>query len=399
MGSTSELMDQVNNTKKQRWPFYDDDEIAAVNDVLLSGRVNQWGGQYVHRFQEFLASRVGVPHAIAVANGSLALELALRSFGIGPGDEVIVTSRSFIASASCVSIVGARPIFADVDWDSGNISAASIEPHISENTKAIIPVHLGGWPCDMPQIMALAERHDLIVIEDCAQAIGAEIDGNSVGSFGHASIFSFCQDKIISTGGEGGAVCFNSSDAWLKAWSYKDHGKDWQITHQTDNTPWFKYLHMSIGTNMRMTEMQAAIGIIQLGKLDNWLKIRHKNAMIWRDGLKGCHALRIPIPSADIKHAYYRFYVYMEPENLRNPDKLNELRFGLQKANVKVANVSCPELYREPAFASMAVSERPVAAELGRTNLAFLTHPTLDQIELKEKAKMAADILNFYVRK
>ena len=203
----------------ERWPFYADDEIEAVNAVLRSGRVNQWTGPEVFEFEQACAARFGGGRAIALANGSVALELALRAFGIGPGDEVVVSPRSFVASVSCVSLVGATPIFADVDPDSGNITAESVSRVLTDRTRAIIPVHLAGWPADVPGMMDLVRGRDIKVIEDCAQAHGAEIGGESVGSFGDAAAFSFCQDKIISTGGEGGLLTVKDESAWQWAWS------------------------------------------------------------------------------------------------------------------------------------------------------------------------------------
>ncbi|MDQ3482931.1 MAG: DegT/DnrJ/EryC1/StrS aminotransferase family protein, partial [Pseudomonadota bacterium] len=245
---------------EETWPYYSDDEVAAVVGVLRSGKVNQWTGPEVARLEEACTLRFGGGHGIALANGSLALELALRAFQIGPGDEVVVTPRTFMASASCVRLVGAIPVFAEVDRDSGNITAASIEAVLTPATKAIIPVHLAGWPCDMAPIMALAERQGLIVIEDCAQSHGAEIDGRPAGSFGHAAAFSFCQDKIISTGGEGGFASFKDEARWEWAWSYKDHGKNWRKVKSPPAAPGFRWLHDSIGTNWRLTGPQAAIG-------------------------------------------------------------------------------------------------------------------------------------------
>ena len=387
----------MNHSKKenmQSWPFYDDDEIEAVVDVLRSGRVNQWGGTCVHRFQELLAAWLGVPHAIAVANGTLALELALRAFNIGPGDEVIVSCRSFIASASCVAIVGAKQVFADVNRDSGNIDVTTIAPLITEKTKAIIPVHIGGWPCDMPGIMELAKEHNLYVIEDCAQAIGAEIDGKPVGSFGDASAFSFCQDKIISTGGEGGALCLHNPEAWLKAWSYKDHGKDWQFSHQTDNTPWFKWIHSSLGSNFRMTEMQAAIGIIQLGKLEGWLAHRRVLAKLWQEGLSKSDVLRVPIVPGNYENAYYRLYAYLDKDAAGDNTTRENILMAFKSEGIVAFSGTCPEIYNEMAYAGEAHTTQNIAHELASTSVAFPIHPLQNKKITSEKISLAVDILN-----
>ncbi|MFY9686113.1 MAG: DegT/DnrJ/EryC1/StrS family aminotransferase, partial [Pseudolabrys sp.] len=260
----------VRVTPPPPWPEYAPDEIAAVVETLRSGKVNQWTGTQIASFEQAFAKLHQMPFAIALANGSLALEAILRASRIGPGDEVIVTPRSFIASASCVDLVGAEPVFADIDIDSELITPATVGPLITDRTKAIIVVHLNGRPADMPGFMKLAKNHNILVFEDCAQAHGARIDGKLVGSFGHASAFSFCQDKIITTGGEGGMALFKDEAAWRSAWSYRDHGKDHDIMFKPTSSVAFRWAHTGFGSNWRLTEMQAAIGLRQLAKLPAW---------------------------------------------------------------------------------------------------------------------------------
>jgi dTDP-4-amino-4,6-dideoxygalactose transaminase len=381
---------------EEAWPFYAEDEIAAAVEVLRSGRVNQWTGDSVFAFQDACTARFGGGHGIALANGSLALELPLRAFGIGPGDEVVVSPRSFVASASCVRLVGATPVFADVDPDSGNITAATIEPVLTERTRAVIPVHLAGWPTDMPDIIRLVEGRGIRVIEDCAQSQGAEIDGRPAGSFGDAAAFSFCQDKIITTGGEGGFTSFRSEEEWRWAWSYKDHGKSWDKVSAPPERPGFRWLHDSVGTNWRLTGPQAAIGLVQLAKLDAWRALRTRNAMIWADALGGVAGLRVPMPADGIRHAFYKLYAYLDvadgAEALR--DAILE-RAG--QAGLKVFSGSCSEIYRERAFEDLPAPDLPVARLLGETSLAVEVHPTL-RPELLERraealAKIAKDVL------
>ena len=213
---------KVTNTT---WPRFDEEEIYAAEQVLRSGKVNYWTGEEGKIFEKEFAEYVGVKHGIAVANGTVALELALEALGIAEGDEVIVPSRTFIASASAVVMRGAVPKIADIDPVSQNISVKSIRDQISPRTKAIIVVHLGGWPCEMDEILAIARNHNLFVIEDCAQAHGASYKGKRVGSFGDIAAFSFCQDKIMTTAGEGGMVVTNNPTLWKRAWSFKDHGE------------------------------------------------------------------------------------------------------------------------------------------------------------------------------
>jgi dTDP-4-amino-4,6-dideoxygalactose transaminase len=364
------------------WPSYSDDEIAAVQRVLASGRVNYWTGSEGRAFEREYAAQTGVAHGIALANGTVALELALRVLGIGPGDEVIVTPRTFIASASSVVVCGAQPLFADIDRDSQNVTAETIAPLITDRTRALILVHLAGWPCDMDPILELAKRHDIRVIEDCAQAHGARYKGRPVGSMGDIAAFSFCQDKIITTGGEGGMLVTASDALGEAAWSYKDHGKSRSAmeTAPNDKDSAFSWVHESIGSNLRMTELQAAIGRIQLRKLSDWTRLRQRNARILAEHLSGIPALRIPRPGEDIHHACYKFYVFVDPQQLRSGWSRDRLLGAIRQQGIPCFGGSCSEVYLERAFANQPNSHEgrlPVARELGETSLMFPVHPTL----------------------
>jgi len=364
------------------WPMYADDEIAAVQQVLASGKVNYWTGTEGREFEREYAAYVGVDHGIALANGSVALELALRALHIGAGDEVIVTPRTFIASASSIVICGAAPVFADVDPDSQNITAETIAPHINSRTRAIILVHLAGWPCDMAPILELAKQRDLKIIEDCAQAHGATYDGRPVGSFGDVAAFSFCQDKIITTGGEGGMLVTRSRSLWEKAWSFKDHGKSHAAIFDrksASNGP-FNWVHESFGSNYRMTEMQAAIGRIQLRKLDDWITQRRANAQVLIERLSTIPALRIPTPEIRMHHAYYKFYAFVNTRQLRPGWGRDRILTAINRLDVPCFGGSCSEVYREVAFKHSPFRRDvrlPVAAELGDTSLMFPVHPTM----------------------
>ncbi|MEO7826854.1 MAG: DegT/DnrJ/EryC1/StrS family aminotransferase [Allosphingosinicella sp.] len=373
----------------EHWPYYAEDEIEAVAAVLRSGRVNQWTGGEVFAFQDSLARTFGGRHCIALANGSLALELPLRAFGIGPGDEVVVAPRTFVASATCVMLVGATPVFADIDPDSGNITAQSIEAVLTDRTKAVIPVHLGGWPCDMPAIMELAERRGLIVIEDCAQSHGAEIDGRPAGSFGHATALSFCQDKIISTGGEGGATLFKDEAAWDQAWSFKDHGKN-RARAMAPPGPEFRWVHDSVGTNWRLTGPQAAIGLKQLETLEEWHSARTRNAAIWADALVGAPGLRVPLPGPRFRHAYYRLSLYLQPGA---EDAREEILRRAREAGLRLSVGSCSEVYREHAFEGLPRPDLPNARAMTRSSLAVEVHPTLGPDRLQLRAEKLAELI------
>jgi len=363
------------------WPSFGADERLAVDAVLASGKVNYWTGEQGREFEREYSAALGVKRAIALMNGTVALELPLLLWGIGPGDEVIVTPRTFIASISCVILQGARPVFADIDRDSGNLTARTIEPVLSPRTKAIVPVHLGGWPCEMDDIMTMAKAGGIKVIEDCAQAHGAAYKGRPVGAIGDAGAFSFCQDKIITTGGEGGLLAVDDEDLWSRAWSFKDHGKSYDAVHRRQHPPGFRWLHESFGTNWRMTELQAAIGRIQLRTLPGWIEKRGANAELLHAGLGTIPGLRIPRPPLHSRHAYYRFYAYVETEKLRNGWNRDRVMAEVAERGVPCFSGSCSEAYLEKAFEQTSyrpLSRLPAARELGESSLALLVHPTLD---------------------
>lgn len=378
------------------WPVFDDETIDAVTAVLHSGRVNRWTGQENLLFEQEFAAFVGCRHAIALSNGTVALELALHALDIGAGDEVIVTSRTFIASASAIVLRGAIPIIADVDPVSQNITAATIEPLISPRTRAVIAVHLAGWPCEMAPIMALARRHNLKIIEDCAQAHGATCHDRPVGSLGDVAAFSFCQDKIITTGGEGGMLVTDDADVWQRAWSYKDHGKDYAATQRQGRGHEFRWLHESFGTNARMTEMQAAIGRVALRRLSNWVAIRRSHAEQLNKGLDGVDALRLTLPPPHVKHAYYKYYLFVRPERLKRERGRDWILSAVNAAGVPCFSGSCSEIYLEKAFvnAGFGPAHRlPVARELGATSLMLLVHPTLAAEHIEKTCSVVREVL------
>jgi dTDP-4-amino-4,6-dideoxygalactose transaminase len=374
------------NTTLSPWPAFGADEIAAVAEVLRSSKVNYWTGEEGRLFEAEFAAWTGTGYAVALANGTLALDVALRALGAGPGDEVVVTPRTFLASASCVVNCGATPVFADVDRNSGNLDPARILEVLTPRTKAIIPVHLGGFPSDMTAIMTLAAENRLAVIEDCAQAHGALSRGRPVGAIGTIGAWSFCQDKIITTGGEGGMVTTDDRELWSRMWSFKDHGKSWEAVYERSHPPGYRWLHESFGTNWRMLEVQAAIGRLQLRRMAEWTAARARNAgRITEVAARYPQALRVPqVPDGD-RHAYYRLYLYVRPEGLRDGWDRDRIITEMAALDVPVYSGSCSEVYLEKAFegTGWAPGERlPVARELGETSLAFLTHPTLTDADM-----------------
>lgn len=385
----------VRSTPFSSWPSFDQDEIEATAAVLRSGKVNYWTGQEGREFENEYAEATGRKHAIALANGTLALELALYVLDIGPGDEVITTSRTFIASASCAVMRGARPVVADVDPDSQNVTAETLERVITAKTKVIIAVHLAGWPCNMDAIMELAERHGIIVIEDCAQAHGATYKGRPIGSIGHMAAFSFCQDKILTTGGEGGMLVLDDEALWKKAWAFKDHGKSFDAVYNREHAPGFRWLHESFGTNWRLTEMQSAIGRLQLRKLPEWTAARRRNAAILTECFSRISALRVTEPAAEIGHAYYKYYVFVEPKQLNEGWTRDRLVEALNAEGIPCFTGSCSEIYLEKAFPTewRPAEPLPVARELGETSLMFLVHPTLTEADMLDTCRAMEKVM------
>lgn len=403
------------NTKFSPWPSFTQEEADAAHAVLLSNKVNYWTGTECREFEKEFAAWTGTSHAVALANGTVALDLALNGLGIGPGDEVVVTPRTFIASISCVVNAGATPVFADVCRDSGNLTAESIASVLSERTKAVICVHLAGWPCDMDPIMALAARHGFKVIEDCAQAHGARYKGRPVGGLGHVAAWSFCQDKIMTTGGEGGMVTTDDEALWSRMWSYKDHGKSHDAVYHRQHPPGFRWLHESFGTNWRMLEVQAAIGRIQLRRMGDWTAKRVANAAALREAMlpfageqgivrlptmrcdhsctAGCTA---SAATAGCVHAQYKFYAYVRPENLAPGWTRDRILEAINARGVPCYQGSCSEVYLEKAFEGTGWRpERPLptARLLGETSLMFLVHPTLQASEIAQTTAAVAAVL------
>lgn len=384
------------NTPFSPWPSFSEEEANAVRDVILSNKVNYWTGQECREFEKEFAAWAGTEYAIALANGTVALDVALQALGIGAGDEVVVTPRTFLASVSSIVNVGAVPVFAEVDRDSQNITAETIRAVLTPRTRAVICVHLAGWPCDMDPIIALAAEHDLKVIEDCAQAHGAQYKGRSVGSIGHVGAWSFCQDKIMTTGGEGGMVTTNDRALWSKMWSLKDHGKSWEAVYERQHAPGFRWLHESFGTNWRMLEVQAVIGRIQLRRMAEWHASRLSNAQkIW-DCARQLPALRVPtIPEGSL-HAAYKCYVFVDPSQLKAGWDRDRILGEIAARGVPCFSGSCSEVYLEKAFddTGWRPAERlPVARELGETSLMFMVHPTLTSAEIDKTCAVLAEVM------
>lgn len=384
------------NTAFAPWPSFTREEADAVADVLLSNRVNNWTGTICREFEREFAEWCNADHAIALANGTLAIDLAWAVLGLKPGDEVIVTPRSYVASASTVVMAGAKPVFADVDPDSQNITPETVAPLINERTRAIICVHLAGWPCEMDGFAELAKAHDLRIVEDCAQAHGALYRSRSVGALGDIGCWSFCQDKIVTTGGEGGMVTMNDPELWKAGWSLKEHGKSYDAVFNHNHPPGFRWLHEGIGSNWRLTEMQAEIGRIQLRRMPEWHAARTRNAETLQKAWAGIEALRIPQVPEHIEHAWYKFYAFVRPDSLKSGWDRDRIMNEVTARGVPCYSGSCPEIYLEKAFESRGLapaSRLPVARELGETSLMFLVHPTLSEDDIEKTCAVVKEVM------
>ena len=396
------------NTSFSPWPSFTPEEADAVHRVVMSNQINYWTGTETREFEKEFAAWCGTAHAVALANGTLALDVALKALGVGSGDEVVVTPRTFIASISCVVNAGAVPVFADVEADSGNISARTIAAVLSPRTKAVVCVHLAGWPCDMDPIMALAAERGLKVIEDCAQAHGARYKGRPVGSIGHVGAWSFCQDKIMTTGGEGGMVTTNDEALWRAMWSFKDHGKSYEAVYERQHPPGFRWLHESFGTNWRMLEMQAVIGRIQLLRMTDWSAARKHNAQAIWAACAEFSALRVPkiqcasctggcaAVDAACEHAHYKCYVYVQSAQLAQGWTRDRIVEAVMAEGVPCYQGSCSEVYLEKAFEGTGwrpAVRLPVAKVLGETSIMFLVHPTLTQAEIDKTCEVIRKVM------
>ena len=397
--ATQVMKPELHAVATSLWPRHEEDEIEAVEKVLQSGRVNGLvHGRENRSFEAEFASYIGVPHAIAVSNGTVSIELALRALGIGPGDDVIVPARSFFATTSAVVAIGARPVFADVEVDTQNIDPISVERLIGERTRAIICVHLAGQPCDMNRLCKIASTHDLRIVEDCAQAHGAAWNGRPVGSFGDAGSFSFCTDKIMSTGGEGGMLVMQNENIWRAAWAYKDHGKDpFRLREPSNSAPGeFRYLHDGFGSNFRMTEMQAAIGRKQLAKLDDWLSQRRKNAQaLLAEACKNSAVMPMRLPNA-ATHAYYKVYVRLDLSRLANGVSRSDIIAALISEGIMCGSGSCPDMSQEAAFGGQDIKrdgDLPGAHRLARETIMFQVDHTLSPEQTGYIGRRLAEVI------
>ena len=362
----------------KNWPLITQPMVNSVSEILQSGKLNQWNNNTVKEFEKKFAHKFGVNYAIAVFNGTVALELCVKTLGLKKGDEIIVTPRTFIASASCCAWYGITPIFVDVDLNSQNITLETIKSAITDRTKAVILVHLAGWPCDLEEICKFCRDKGIYIIEDCAQAHGAKYRDKNVGSWGNINAWSFCQDKIITTGGEGGMVTTNCPHLFKLAWSLKDHGKGYDTVYNKIHSKGFRWLHDNIGTNWRMMPIQATIGIHALDELDDWVNHRRNISEIYNEVLQGINGVRLTIPPTHIYHSYYKYYFFIEPSKFKvSRDEIIDL---INKEGIFCQVGSCSEVYLEKALENYKPDkELPITKNLFETSILLKCDPCISK--------------------
>ncbi len=333
------------------WPWFSEAAIQGVEEVLRSGKVNYWTGRKGMQFEKTYADWQGSKFAISVANGTAALHTAMSALGIGPGDEVIVPSYTFIATSFSVVQAGAIPRFADVNREDHCISVESAEKLVTGRTRAIIPVHLYGNVCDMDEVNAFAKKHGLFVIEDNAEAFGGEYKGKKTGTLSDIAACSFCQNKTFTTGGEGGMVTTDNEDWAWKARSFRDHGYDvkarMSLLELEQKLP---YIHNMVGFNYRMTEMQSAIGLAELARMEDWnMPNRRRNAGLIMDAIKDLpQVLYAPVDTPERRNGWYVMAFSLDIENM-NCD-IDQFVKAAGAEGAPVWKVFWPQCHTEKAF-------------------------------------------------
>ena len=386
--------------REKNWPNFSKNLISKVSEILDSGKINYTDGPYGVKFEKKFSKFVGNKYSIAICNGTAALEVAIKSLRLPKNSEILVSARSFFSSASCIVNTGYIPVFADVNLLTQNISLDDIKKKITKRTKAIICVHLGGLPCDMYGIKKLASKKKIQIIEDCSQAHGASIDNKQAGSFGDISTWSFCNDKIISTLGEGGMISTDKKKIYEFCKRQINHGTNFKNNKKTEK---FIYNKDYFGTNLRLTEIQSYAGLEQLKNIN---KVQKKRANISKKYLnlisKYKNYLDCYYPPKKIKSAWYRLYFFIKTD-IKNYQKLRlKIIKDLRNNDLKCFTGSCPEIYLEKAFKKLNKT-KPIRLKnckiLGETSIALDINHTLEHSQHKKKLLILKHVIekNFQI--
>ena len=366
------------------WPSFTPKEINQVSLILKSGKVNYWTGKYCKIFEKNFSKYHKLKYSVTVNSGTSALECAIKSLNLKKGSEIITTPRSYYTSASSIINCGMKPKFSDISIDSQNLDPIKLEKSINKKTKAIICVHLSGYPCDMNRIIKIAKDNNIYVIEDCSQAHGASILNKKVGSFGDISAWSFCQDKIISTGGEGGMVATNKLKLYKNVLSIKDNGRNYEKIKKISYSGSFNYIHDFIGSNYRMTEIQAMIGISQLKRLDQMILRRNSNAKIFNNYFHDLDSIFLLLHNPKNTNAYYRYYLFVK-KSKNQKILINKIR----SKGIECIAGSCPEIYLEKYFKDNFKFKEMLAAKyLATRSVCLKVDQTLDIKIIHQQAKI-----------
>jgi dTDP-4-amino-4,6-dideoxygalactose transaminase len=380
--------------QKKIWPNFSKNLISKVSNVIKSGKINYTTGKYGKKFEYEFSKYVGNKYSVAICNGTAALEVAIKSLKLPKRSEIIVPARSFFASASCIVNTGYTPVFVDVDLLTQNVCLKDLKKKINWKTKAIVCVHLAGLPCDMYGIKKIAKKNKIKIIEDCSQAHGASINNKQVGSFGDVSTWSFCNDKIISTLGEGGMISTNNKKIYEFCKRYINHGTVLKIEKNLDK---FIYSKDYFGTNLRITEIQSIAGLEQLKNLEKIQIYRDKVAKNYFDFISKYQKYFYSYyPSKEIKSAWYRFYFFVKINSKDDQKTRYKIIKDLKKKNLRCFTGSCPEIYLEKSFRKLKGFKQKRLKNckiLGETSIALDIDHTIRYHEHKENLLILKNVI------
>lgn len=359
----------------EKWPSYSLKEANDVKQAIIKSNLNYWTGKETLKFEKKFSNFFGLKYALAISNASTGLDIAIKALNIQKNDEVIVSPKSYYSSVSCIIKNKAKPIFIDVNLNSHCFDENKIEEKITNKTKLILCVHLGGFPCNMKKIKKIAKKYNLFILEDCSQAHGAMIGNKFVGTFGDISVWSFCNDKIISTG-EGGVISSNKKKLFKKIWSLKENGRDYDAVYSKKHKFGYKWIHNHLGYNYRMTEMQAILGLNQLNKLNKNISIRNYFYQQIIKNYENFEAVKFQKIPKSYTNSFYRLYAIVNLNFIKSEWDRDRLIKYLNKIGIDCNVGSCSELYKEKGIKKYFKNNHilPNAEILSKNSIAFNIH-------------------------